>query len=132
MAGNRKPRPKPSPKTYDYFVDPKKDVVTCFASNVSKCTVKARLLEGGRSDFHDAELQNATQEINEVLDRIERDNKDVSRHLGFIDFQNRFMLVWSRHGETVSSADTNGEIARALKIKGSTGVKRPAHRKHPA
>jgi len=125
-----KPKPKPTPKTYDYFIDEKKDSVVCFASANSMCTVKATLLEGGRSDFHDAELQNATQEINKILDRIERDNRDVSRHLSFIDFQNRLMLVWSKHSETVSRVDTDREIAKALKIKGSTAVRHASHRTH--
>jgi hypothetical protein len=111
-----KPRPKPKPKKHDYLIDDK-DVVYCFESNVSRCTVKARLWEGRRSDFHDAELQNATAEIHKILDRVERDNEDSSRHLCFIDFQSRLMLVWTRHDGVISSADTDAEIAKGLKIK---------------
>ena len=104
------PKPKPTP-TYDYSIE--KDVVTCFSSKEDKCTVKARLLEADESHFHDAALQRATQEINDILDGIGGGNRDRSRHLSFIDVQNRLMLVWSLHSEAVSRADTEA-VGQAL------------------
>lgn len=126
----QKPRkPKKPKKTYDwFFTDDKETKVVCFASNVSNCTVKARLLEADRSNFHDAELQSATREINDILDRIERNSKDVSRHLCFIDVRNRFMLVWSNEAEGISK-DNDPEVARFLKIKDSPDETRIARRK---
>ena len=92
-----------------------KKKLLCFTASIQKCYVTP-LVEAGRSDFHDAELQNATEEINRILDRVERDNEDDSRHLCFIQHQNRFMLVWSEHDEVVSSEETN-KMAKALKIR---------------
>jgi hypothetical protein len=113
----QRPKPKPKPKQYDYIIDDKEEKVTCYVSDVSNCTVKAALWEAGRSDFHDAELQNATAEINKILNRVDRDNEDSSRHLCLINVQGRLMLVWTQHGDFVSNADSDRDIAKALKIK---------------
>ena len=111
-----KPKPKPKPKKYDYMVSPKSPVAICFASTVSKCTV-ARLWAGDRTDFHDAELQNATQEINAILDKIARQDTDPSRHLAFITFQSRLMLVRAHHDQILTTEDDDRMVAKALKIK---------------
>jgi hypothetical protein len=111
-----KPKPKPPPKR-SWVFHPGTKHVYCYKSTANDCTVVG-LWQADRSDFHDAELQNATEEINEILDRVERDNEDSSRHLGFINFQGQLMLVWSHHGEVISSADDDRHIAKALKIKG--------------
>jgi hypothetical protein len=112
-----KPKPKPKPKKRSWVYRPGTDHVVCYPSSIGDCLV-IRLWEGRRSDFHDAELQNATAEINQILDRVERDNKDSSRNLSFINFESRLMLVWTHPGEVISSDDADGEIAKGLKIKG--------------
>jgi hypothetical protein len=110
-------RPKPQPKrSWVYRPDTKH--VVCYKSSAADCAVIDKLWEAGRSDFHDAELQNATAEINKILNRVDRDNEDSSRHLCLINVQGRLMLVWTQHGNFVSSADVERDIARALKIKG--------------
>jgi hypothetical protein len=113
----QKPKPKPQPSRYWIFDPWDKTRIKCLKSTIRDCHVVG-LWQGDRSDFHDAELQNATEEINKILDRVERDNEDVSRHLCLIKFQSRLMLVWSHHGEVVSSHDADRDIAKALKIKG--------------
>lgn len=111
-----KPKPKPKPKTYDYSIDPKSTWAFCFASALSRCTV-ARLWEGDRANFHDAELQNATAEINTILDRVARKDPDKSRHLAFITFQSRLMLIRAHHDQILTNDDDDREVAKALKIR---------------
>lgn len=117
MAKRKPKKPKlPEPKTvYDYLVDPKSPIAHCFVSTNDMCTV-ARLWEGDQSDFHDRELQNATAEINKILDRVEGDNEDAAREMGFLTFQNRLMLAWTRHDALVGSSDDDRVVAKALKI----------------
>jgi hypothetical protein len=112
----RKPKPKPKPTKYDYFFD-STNKCWCFASNVSRCTVAAALLAGAASDFHDADLQDATLQINKILDRVGRENEDRSRHLSFIEVDGRLMLVWTHHGGATSGLDDARDIAKAFKIK---------------
>jgi hypothetical protein len=113
----QKTKPKPPPKTRNWkIVSSPKTRIVCYVDPADKCNV-AGLWQGGTSDFHDAVLQSATAEINKILDRVERGNHDSSRHLCFINFQSRLMLVWTQHGGIVSSADDDGKIAKALKIK---------------
>ena len=111
-----KPKPKPKPPKRSWYIKPGTDHLICYKHANDDCHV-SELWLGGRSDFHDAELQNATEEINKILDRVERDNEDSLRHLCFINVHGRLMLVWSHDGEDVSSDDTDGEIAKALNIK---------------
>lgn len=128
MPQKRQPRPKPPAPTYDYSIS-EHDVVICFKSSENKCTVKARLLEAAHSEFHDEVLQHATQEINEILDTLERNNRDASRHLSFIDFQNRSMLVWSKPSAGVSREDDEDEIAKALRLTRSSDVSHHARKR---
>ena len=110
-----KPKPKPKPKPRDYIMGSSGKPV-CFESNVSKCTVKAKLWEAGVSNPHDAVLQAATREINEIIEQLDRGNSDRSRHLSFIQVEGQRMLVWMSHGEPMASDDD--DIAKALKITG--------------
>ena len=111
-------KPKP-PKTRDWSWERTGDGIWCYSSDKDLCTI-VRLWEGRRSEIHDAELQDATAEINRIIDRLERDNADTSRRLSFINFQGRLMLVWTHCGDVVSSYDDDAEIAKALKVKGFT------------
>jgi hypothetical protein len=92
----------------------------CFPDPAGTCIVfapKKGLLEGELSDFHDAELQHATKQINEILDRVARANPDPSRDLHFINVQGRLMLVWAEHEEVLSDDEDAVEVAKALRIK---------------
>lgn len=112
-----KNKPKPQPSRY-WIPDPwDKTKIKCLKSSINDCTVTG-LWQADRSDFHDADLQNATKQINKILARIERDNRDGSRHPRLIKFQNRLMLVWVQRGHLVTSQDDDAEIAKALRIRG--------------
>jgi hypothetical protein len=68
------------------------------------------------TDFHDAELARATREINAIVDRIQKNNKDPERNLSFIQFKNRHLLVWATYG-AVTPYDDDATIIKALKLK---------------
>jgi hypothetical protein len=68
------------------------------------------------SAFHDAQLSDATRQINAILSGVDRSNKDPDRTLSLIVFQNRLLLVWAEYG-SISSDDDDGEVAKALGIK---------------
>jgi hypothetical protein len=107
------PKPKPEPK-YSWILDPKG--VTCFADPKGGQTIM-RLWEAEElTGFHDAELAKATREINSILSRIDKNNKDPERKLSFIEFQNRHLLVWSRY-DVVSPYDDEATIVKALRLK---------------
>jgi hypothetical protein len=113
-------RTKPTPKapSRDFTIVPKTGKVYCFNSKKSTCTVRTKLWEARASDVHDAELQTATQEINEIIERTERRNRDASRHLHFVHFHGGLMLVWCANTKVVSSSDSRADIAKALRVKG--------------
>lgn len=112
--GKTKPKPKPKPQ-------PKRDyqlvggIMLCQESNLSKCTVDARLWQGEISPFHDAMLEEATIQINEIIEGLDRGNADRDRHLCFIDVGGQRLLVWTQHGDIVPSDDE--DIAEVLKLK---------------
>ncbi len=68
------------------------------------------------SEFHDAELAQATREINAILARLERGNRDPERKLSLIEYKNRHPLVWARYG-VVGPHDDDRTIVKALKLK---------------
>jgi hypothetical protein len=68
------------------------------------------------TEFHDAELAQATKEINAIFGRIQKNNKDPNRTASFIEFQNRHFLVWASYGY-VTPYDDDATIIKALKLK---------------
>lgn len=110
----KKPKPKPKPETkYAFTIKDKK--VSCFKSPQGGQTVVG-LWEANQSEFHDAELARATKEINEILRRVEKNNRDPERTLSLIEFENRHFLVWASYG-TVGPSDDDKTIIKTLKLK---------------
>ena len=66
--------------------------------------------------FHDAELQQATSEINAILGEITNANKDPKRELSFILVKDRHFLVWTRPGIVGPDSDDQ-TIRRMLRLK---------------
>jgi hypothetical protein len=102
---------KPKQPTYSWILDPHE----CFICPESYQTVTGLWETAERATFHDAELAQATQEINGILSRVEKRNKDKSRKLSFIEFQNRQFLVWARYG--VGQWDEDKTVIKELKLK---------------
>ena len=68
------------------------------------------------STFHDAELASATKQINTIIEKIQKNNKDPKRTLSLIQFQNRHFLVWATYG-AITPYDEDDTIIKALKLK---------------
>ena len=102
------------PETYSWaFKDGK---VNCYASPTSKCTVSGLWEADELTGFHNAELAQATKEINAILSQIKRGNGDPKRELSFILFKNRHFLVWTRPG-VVGPHDDDKKITKMLRLK---------------
>jgi len=109
-----KPKPTPTPKTYAWTVKDKK--INCYRSEANTCNVSALWETDALTSFHDAELAQATTEINAILDEIAEGNRDPERELAFIQFKDRHFLVWTHHG-AVGPHDDDGTIRRTLRLK---------------
>ncbi len=106
-------KPKDPPLTYSWTLDP--TGMLCYASPDSYQTVTKFWESTELTDFHDAELAKATKEINAILGKIEKSNKDPKRKLSFIRFKNQRLLVWAEYG--VGPHDDHKTIVKALKLK---------------
>jgi hypothetical protein len=109
--------PKHGDTTYDWIMGSNRKV-RCFKGTAARCIINPGLWEAEVSAFHDERLQSATREINGILAGIENEVKGESRHLHYIKFEERLMLVWCDcdEGHIVSSSDEPAEVAKALKV----------------
>jgi hypothetical protein len=113
MARRQKPKPKPKPKKYTWILSP--SGMLCHVDSAGGQTVSG-LWEAGESSFHDADLARATKEINGILGQLEESNEDPGRQLGFIEVENRLLLVWASY-DAVGPEDDPDTIRRALRLK---------------
>ena len=67
------------------------------------------------SAFHDAQLAQATSEINGILGQLEKNNKE-ERKLSFIRFRNQLFLVWAEYG-AIGQHDDEETVMKELKLK---------------
>jgi hypothetical protein len=65
--------------------------------------------------FHDAPLAQGTKQINGILERLEKNNKDKERKLSFIRIRNQHFLVWATYA--VGQHDDERIVAKELKLK---------------
>ena len=77
----------------------------------------ANFITADESVFHPSELQEATERIKEILDRLV--SRPDGRKLSFIHTPFGTLLAWVKHGQpfatgAVTSANTPEEIAEAL------------------
>ncbi len=104
-------------ETYDYiWADQAGTKIDCFKSAANRQTVCKLWQVKEPAQFHDAELVAATRKINAVFERLEKQNRDKSRHLSFVQFRNRLMLVWASYGR-IGPADDLKTIRKTLKLK---------------
>lgn len=108
-----RPKPKPKPK-YSWIMSG--NYVYCYKHPWGGQDVAKLWETAGLSEFHDAELASATREINAILSRLERKNRSADRKLSFIEFENRYLLVWAKYG-VVGPFDEPRAIVKALKLK---------------
>jgi hypothetical protein len=103
------------PTTYNYVIDKDRKHVTC-AKGAGGQTVMNLWEAEELSEFHDSDLAAATKEINAIVQRIEKNNKNPKRKLSLIEFQGRHLMVWAHYG-TVTPYDDDDTIIKALKLK---------------
>jgi hypothetical protein len=115
MATRKKPKPKPKPKPKYAWIQ-SGNYVLCYKSSLGGQDVAKLWESAGVTEFHDAELARATREINAILSKLERNNRDPKRKLSLIEFQNRPLLVWAQYG-VVGPEDDDETIIKALKLK---------------
>ena len=101
-------------KKYSWVLNPT-DGMLCFADTVSFQTVTKLWELTEATPFHDAELVQATKDINKILSALEKKNKDLTRKLSFIRFGNQHFLVWARYG--VGQLNDEETVIRELKLK---------------
>ena len=106
--------PKKPKKTYSWWLDP--EGMFCHKSPDSYQTVTNLWEVTELTAFHDAELAQATKEINAILSGLEKSNKDSQRELSFIRFGDRHFLVWARYG-AVGQFDEDETVIKELKLK---------------
>lgn len=103
---------KETQKTYAWSFDNGK--MNCCESTSNTCNV-AKLWEGAASAFHDAEIQQATKEINAILAELDRSNRDKARELRLVQIHDRHLLAWV-HSDLVSSGTDQAIVAKALRL----------------
>lgn len=98
-----------------YSFTSKDGKVCCFKDPAADQTLTKLWETVELTAFHDAELAQATKEINAILSEVEESNKDSKRKLSFIRFQNRQLLVWASYA--VGPHDDDESIIKALRLK---------------
>ncbi len=67
-----------------------------------------------RSSFHDAQLARCTKEINRILDKVKRNNKNEKRELAILRTSGGLFLAWTEYG-AVGPYDDNAEKRLGIK-----------------
>jgi hypothetical protein len=108
---------KPKEPTYQWLcADRDCNNMDCFPSSWNTQTISQLWETNGVSSFHDGELAQATAEINAILGKIEKDNKDPKRKLSFINVRGRHLLVWAQYG-AIGPDDDEKTVIKALGLK---------------
>lgn len=105
--------PKPEKKYSWSFKDGK---MNCCESTTSTCNVAKLWAVTGLSALHDSELQQATKEINAILERAGKTNRDKKRELHFVQVEDRHLLAWV-HSDLTGALARPQTIDKILKLK---------------
>jgi hypothetical protein len=117
MATRPKPR-LPLAQKYSWSMD--SSGVYCFKSPAGYQTVKKLWEADELTSFHDAKLAQTTTQINAILSRLDKSNKDPQRSLSFIQVQNRLLLCWAKY-DAIGPVDDDETIVKALKLSREGG-----------
>jgi hypothetical protein len=110
----KKKPPKPPPPKLSWFLNPVSHKLFCIRTPGPACIVTSLWEASG--EFYDPRLMRATKEINDILERLSKENKDRNKELSFIEVENRLLLVWTEHG-MIGPDDDPGTIKKALGLK---------------
>jgi hypothetical protein len=100
-------------KIYDYIQTNKG--VSCFESKTDMCGIIPLVNATSLSDWHDEPLQQATYEINSILEKIAEANKDDSKCLSLLKTPKGLFLAWTKKAMTSLHNDQD-ELCRELRI----------------
>jgi hypothetical protein len=114
-------------KTYAWSYDDKSKKINCCESTKSSCTVSKLWEVVSLTEFHDAEIQQATKEINGIVEELRRTNRDSSRELHLIQIEDRHLLAWV-HSDLVGAHSGDAKVTRMLRLKDEAPMKAPTRR----
>lgn len=103
-------------ETKKYAWSYKNGKMHCCTSETSTCNLPKLWEVAQLTSFHDAELQEATKEINAILDGIRKGRSDEKRELCLIQINDRHLLVWSEEG-LVGPHDDDETVRKMLRLK---------------
>ena len=106
-----------APTTRNWIATGNKTVV-CFKSPVDACLVKNFWQAAEFTPWHTEELASATTQIQRLIDQVTERNKNPSRHLAILSYDDRPLLAWVQH-DGVSADDDVDTVVRALGLKTS-------------
>ena len=96
-----------------YVID-KQGKCICFTSDHDTCIVASLVSARTESAFHDAALAQCTKEMDALLSKARKTNKENHRELAFLITPEGLLLAWVEHG--IGAHDDEREINRALHI----------------
>ena len=109
-------------KSYAWSYDEKTSKMNCCESKTSSCNVSKLWEVVSITEFHDVELQEATREINGILDGLQRANRDPSRDLHLVQIEERHLLAWV-HSDLVGPDSGSDKVAKMLRLKSAAPPK---------
>lgn len=101
-------------KKYSWSV--KDGKMNCCESETSTCNLSKLWEVATVTAFHDAELEQATKEINAIIENIRGTNRDSSRDLHFVQIEDRHLLAWA-HSDLVGPLNRDQTIRKMLRLK---------------
>lgn len=119
----------PKEKKRSWYI-PKDHVLRCFPSPADDCAVASLWSSSASAGFFDADLEQATDEINATLQRVAMKSPSDAL-LSFIVVGARLFLVWTRPSKSarpepgdVGPHNDAKSIAEVLRLKGKPATKR--------
>ena len=105
---------KKKPPQLHWVMLPESHKLLCIRGPGDSCIVTSLWEADG--EFYDPRLTRATEEINDILGWLRKENKDRNKELSFIKVENRLLLVWTEHG-MIGPDDDPDSVKKALGLK---------------
>ena len=91
-SGNLRRKPRNPKVTRTYVID-STGHATCWKDPANKCFVKKVSV---LSTYRDEQLEDAAEEINNILEKAEEAQKDQSKYLSILETPKGLFLAWTR------------------------------------
>ncbi len=101
--------------TRDVAINPLTNQAGCYASQIPGCLSTKIIVPDKLAPFYNAELAQATNELQTVLDGVRLNNTDPNRELSFINTPKGLLLAWVT--PLITRQDGDDEFLRALGIQ---------------